>query len=279
MALIKIQDFNSNYQEEVFGGEDIRNYSVYTDITDEKVGTVDEILVDETGRIRYIVVDTGFWIFGKKVLLPIGRARLDFVSRRLYALGFTREGAEALPEYNEEMVVDYDYEERVRSNYRTPTPSSTPAPSSYTRDTYNYDKDPDLYDTQEEDRGPIRLYEERLIANKERHKTGEVTVGKTVRTETASASVPVDKERVVVERRTPTNAGEVVTPGEANFREGEVARVEVYEETADISKQAFVREEVNVKKVVERDFVNAEETLRREELELDVDGNPVVKNS
>lgn len=293
MALIKIKDFNSNYQEEVFGGEDIKSYSVYADISDEKVGTIDDLLVDETGRIRYVVVDTGFWIFGKKVLLPIGRCRIDFISKRLYALGFTREGAEALPEYDEGMVVDYDYEERVRTNYRgssAPTPvasapaelaptsatSEVSAPSSYSRDSYSYDKDPDLYNTKQEDHGPIRLYEERLIANKERNKTGEVRVGKTVATETATASVPVEKERIVVERHTPSNAGEAITPGEADFREGEVARIEVYEETADITKQAFVREEVNVKKVVDRDLVTSQETLRREELDLDVEGNPTV---
>jgi stress response protein YsnF len=51
----------------------------------------------------------------------------------------------------------------------------------------------------------------------------------------------------------------------------------VYEETADIGKQAFVREEVNVRKEVKRDTVDATETLRREELEVDVNGKPVVE--
>jgi uncharacterized protein (TIGR02271 family) len=50
----------------------------------------------------------------------------------------------------------------------------------------------------------------------------------------------------------------------------------VYEETADITKQAFVREEVNIRKEVERDTVDVTETLRREELEVDVNGKPVL---
>lgn len=54
----------------------------------------------------------------------------------------------------------------------------------------------------------------------------------------------------------------------------------MYEETADIQNQAFVREEVNVRKEVARDTVNATETLRREELDVEVDGKPMIdKNS
>ena len=119
------------------------------------------------------------------------------------------------------------------------------------------------------------MYEERLLTNKERHKTGEVAIGKHVESETAQVSIPVEKERVIIERTSPTDAREV-TPGSVDFREGEVARMEVYEETADIQKQAFVREEVTVRKEVERDTVNATETLRREELDVDVDGKPII---
>jgi stress response protein YsnF len=51
----------------------------------------------------------------------------------------------------------------------------------------------------------------------------------------------------------------------------------VYEETAEIGKQAFVREEVTIRKEVERGTVDATETLRREELEVDVNGKPVIQ--
>ena len=77
---------------------------------------------------------------------------------------------------------------------------------------------------------------------------------------------------------TPTDAGTAVAPGEVNFTEGEVARIEVYEETPDIHKEAFVREEVRVRKVVERDTVEAEETIRREELDVNTEGHPVVND-
>ncbi|MGL5921765.1 DUF2382 domain-containing protein, partial [Chroococcidiopsis sp.] len=61
-----------------------------------------------------------------------------------------------------------------------------------------------------------------------------------------------------------------------DFHEGEVARVEVYEEVPDIHKEAFVREEIRVKKVVEQETVQVQETVRREELDVDTEGRPVV---
>jgi len=289
MPLFKIGDFNPNYREEAFDGADVKGLDVHAGRTDEKIGSIYDVLVDETGSFRYFVIDTGFWIFGKKVLLPVGRCRIDADVRRIYATGISsKEQAEKLPEYDDSMTVDYDYEERVRHVYRTPIGGSvqpaTPRPVSNQprtvpsdRNTYAYEHEPSLYQMNEQEHQKLRLYEERLVANKIRRQTGEVAIGKRVETETARVSVPVEKERVVIERRTPENVGTTVTPGEHDFREGEVVHMRVYEETADIGKQAFVREEVNVRKEIKRDTVDATETLRREELEVDVNGKPVVE--
>lgn len=278
MALQRLEEFYPNYREEIFAGDDIKGFDVYAGDSDEKVGTVYDALVDETGRFRYLVVDTGIWIFGKKVLLPIGSARFDYGDRRVYATGLrSKAQAEQLPAYNELEPIDYDSEERVRGVYRNQntTPAAS-APASYDRSSYSYDLDKPLYETNEQNHQTLKLYEERLVANKNRQKTGEVAVGKRVETETARASVPIEKERVVIERVTPADAGRVVSVGDTDFQSGEVARMEVYEETADIHKEAYVREEVNVRKEVVRDTVQGEETLRREELDIKTDGTPVV---
>lgn len=118
------------------------------------------------------------------------------------------------------------------------------------------------------DNDKIRLYEERLMVNKQREKSGEVAIGKRIETETTEVAVPIEKERIVVERRDAVDST-AVNPATANFGGGEVARMEVYEESANIEKQAFVREEVNVRKEVEHDTVEARETIRREELEVE----------
>jgi len=298
MLLYKIEDFNESYREVAFDGKDIKGLDVYAGNTDEKIGTVDTVLVDQTGRLRYFVVETGFWIFGKKVLVPIGLCRIDFNANRVYAKGLqTKEQVENLPMYENGMVVDYDYEEQVRRVYRTPTvqasvpveaslpleaspiigatarvsntvPASNQARiASYDRKTYHYDKEPEMYQMNDRDHQKLKLYEERLVAKKTNHKTGEVVIGKRVETETARVSVPVEKERAVIERVTPEDAGTPINP-EAAFGEQEVVRMELYEETADIKKQAFLREEVNIRKEVETDTVEATEILRSEELDV-----------
>lgn len=185
------------------------------------------------------------------------------------------------------MVVDYDYEESVRGIYRenatgTSAPVSGQAPvnaqAAYTRDDYTYERDADLYtlnDTENRNQ-PIRLYEERLVADKDAVKTGDVVVGKRVESETASVSIPVEKERVVIERSAPTTT----TAGTTNhtFKEGEVARVEVYEEKANVRKEAVLSEEVTVRKEREQEMISRQETVRREELDVTADDDSVVLN-
>lgn len=123
----------------------------------------------------------------------------------------------------------------------------------------------------------LKLYEERLKVDKDTVQAGQVSVGKRVETETATVAVPLQKEKVVIER-TPGTAT-AVAPGTEAFQSGEVANVEVYEERANVQKEAFVAEEVNVRKETVQDTVTATEKLRREELDVDTDGKTVVRDS
>lgn len=281
MALYRIKDFDPDYRNH-FDNQDVVGLDLYSGA--EKVGSVDDLLVDDEGRFRYLIINTGVWILGKRVLLPIGQARIDYKAKRVFVDGLSRSQVEALPEFTNEDAIDYDYEEQVRTSYR-PTATQlgkdrTVASKTYDRESYRYDHDSALYGMNDRDHQNLRLYEERLIANKQRQKTGEVVVGKRVETERAQVQVPIEKERVVIERTTPADAGRAVAPGEAAFDQGEVARVEVYEETPNIRKEAFVREQVNVRKEVDQETVNAEDEIRREELDVDTKGRAVVdKNS
>lgn len=277
MSLHKIKDFDPDYRQH-FDTTDIIGFDLYA--ANEKVGSVDNIIVDEQGNFRYFVINTGAWILGKKTLLPIGRARIDENAGRIYADSLSRTQIENLPEFDEDALIDYDYEERTRGVYRQDTAaagttdSTSPTPNDLaSRDTYDYKQDADLYDLNERDHQSLKLYEERLIANKTRQKTGEVSLGKRVETETAQVSIPIEKERVVIER----TAGDAtpVAPGEAAFQSGEVARMEIYEETPDIRKEAFVREEVSIRKEVDRETVEAQEQLRREELDVEKEGRTI----
>ena len=97
------------------------------------------------------------------------------------------------------------------------------------------------------------MKEERLHAEKRPVETGEVTVRKEVHTENKTLEVPVQREKVVIER-TPVH-GRAATEGVAagDIREGEQIRVPVREEQVNVSKEPVVTEEVKVGKRVVQD--------------------------
>lgn len=312
MAIHKISDFDPDYRNHFDDRvKDIKGLDLY--VNDDKVGSVNDILVDDRGEIRYLIINTGNWLVGKHVLLPIGFARIDYNANRVYAKNLTKSQVEALPEFKEDMTVDYDHEERVRGVYRgmgtTPqdistgaglgvATSSMAAPEAmlpvetgyadadlamantsdtannyqYDRDTYNYDREPNLYGIDEENHPNLKLYSERLIANKQRQKTGEAVISKRIETETAQASIPITKERVEVERM-PASTTTPVAPGDGAFQAGEVSRVEIYEEVPEFHKETYVREEVRVNKVVETETASASERIRREEVDVNIDAD------
>ncbi|MBW4479071.1 MAG: DUF2382 domain-containing protein [Tolypothrix brevis GSE-NOS-MK-07-07A] len=272
MPLYKLEDFDPNYRD-TFDGDDVKALDLYTE-GKEKIGSVADALVDPEGRFRYLVINTGVASLGKKILLPIGLSHIDYPEKRVYVDGLSKSQVEHLPEYKDSITVDYDYEEKVRNVYR---PEGREV--NYNRDTYNYEQEPSFYNLNDQSHQTLKLYEERLVANKTRVKTGEVSVGKHIQTETARVSVPVEKDRVVIERITPTTSEAVTDSRELKFEEGEVARIELYEETPDIHKETFVREEVRVRKVVDKETVEAQETIRREELDIDTQGDLHVNKS
>ncbi|MCG6134478.1 MAG: DUF2382 domain-containing protein [Nostoc sp. LLA-1] len=269
MPLYKLAEFDPNYRE-TFGGDDVKSLDLYTE-GGMKIGSVAEALVDQDGRFRYLVIDTSLDSIGKKILLPIGLAHINYPAKRVEVDGLNKQQVEHLPEYREGITVNEDYEKQIRHVFRTSSNDSASA-----HETFSYEKEPNLYNLNEQSHQTIRLYEERLIAQKHRVKSGEVAVSKHIETQTAQVTVPITKERVLIERVLPTQIGTVVDSNSLQFQEGEVVRIELYEETPDIHKEAFVREEVRVKKVVDRHTVEAQDTIRREELDIDTTGELYV---
>lgn len=164
MPLHKIKDFDPDYRNH-FDDRDILKFDVYSG--SEKVGSVDDLLVDDAGQFRYLVLNTGVWIVGKKVLLPIGRARINEADRRVYVDGLTREQVKNLPEYTGEPI-DYDYEERVRGIYRpmVATGRTTGVHTTYDRHSYRYDNDPALYHLNDRDHHYLRRSQERMLSGR-----------------------------------------------------------------------------------------------------------------
>src|SRR5215207_4588976 len=92
---------------------DLTGFSV--EATDGGIGKVDEATY-ETSR-SYIVVDTGPWIFGKKVLLPAGVIdRVDLDSQTVF-VNRTKDEIKDSPEFDEATDGDEDYRTRVSEYY------------------------------------------------------------------------------------------------------------------------------------------------------------------
>ncbi len=82
---------------------------------DGSVGKVDEATYDAGGS--HIVVDTGPWIFGKKVLLPAGVVRGIDELDELVFVNRTKEQIKHAPEYDESKASDEEYRSRVGGYY------------------------------------------------------------------------------------------------------------------------------------------------------------------
>jgi len=76
--------------------------------TDGAIGNLDAATYDVGGS--YIVVDTGFWIFGKKRMLPAGVIdRIDYEARKVHV---------NLSKYEIREAPDYDTEREREEAYR-----------------------------------------------------------------------------------------------------------------------------------------------------------------
>ena len=84
---------------------------------DGSIGKIDEATNEVGGS--YIVVDTGPWIFGKKVLLPAGVIQtVDLDEQKVY-VNRTKDEIKDSPEFDESTYRDTEYHDRVGSYYGT----------------------------------------------------------------------------------------------------------------------------------------------------------------
>jgi hypothetical protein len=94
---------------------DLDGFSV--EAKDGKVGKVDEATHEAGGS--FLIVDTGPWIFGKKVMLPAGVVeRIDPESETVF-VDLTKDEIKNAPEYDENTGRDdKDYRWRLGDHYR-----------------------------------------------------------------------------------------------------------------------------------------------------------------
>jgi hypothetical protein len=91
------------FEGDVYGGDvDVVGYKV--EAIDGSIGKVDEATYD--AGASYVVVDTGPWIFGRRVLLPAGTIeRVDWDEKDVY-VDRTKDEIKDSPELRDEDLVD-----------------------------------------------------------------------------------------------------------------------------------------------------------------------------
>jgi hypothetical protein len=105
------------YRDEAIGDIDLAGYSV--EAVDGGIGKVDEASYDVGAG--FVVVDTGPWIFGRKVLLPAGVIdRIDTDSETVF-VACTKDEVKESPELDETLMRDEEGRTRIGSYYEGTT--------------------------------------------------------------------------------------------------------------------------------------------------------------
>ena len=87
----------------------------HVEAADGSIGKVHEA-THATGA-SHLVVDTGPWIFGRRVLVPAGTVtHIDHTDRRIY-LDRTKEQVSSAPEFEPEQLSEPTYQDKVGGYY------------------------------------------------------------------------------------------------------------------------------------------------------------------
>ena len=118
MAMVEIW----TYRSEMWAGTDLTGFSV--EAVDGGIGKIDEATYDVGSS--YIVVDTGPWIFGKKVMLPAGVIdRVDAEEEKVF-VDRTKEEIKDAPEFDKDTYMSETYRSSIGGYYGRASAGSRP---------------------------------------------------------------------------------------------------------------------------------------------------------
>ena len=256
--LIRLQDIQATHRDLI--GDDYYDPTGKTayGVNEEKIGKIDGALVeDTTGRIRYLIVDAGGWFSSKEVLVPAGLVRI--VGDDVFFDSLTKSQVEAMEVY------DHDYQYSYKEQYEKDR-------QAFVADTVPAEERVEIDDTHYDAPNTLELLEERLTVNKDRIVAGLVKVGKHVVTEERNVNVELEEEHANIQR---TNVDRVTDRKIGDAGASETVEVELEAERARVGKETYVTEEVSVGKTTERHTETIVETIQREELDVNDEGNVV----
>ena len=264
-------------------------YTVY-DQSDQKIGKVDDLFLDENDQPEYVGVKMGF-LGTRSTLIPMELATTD-ESAGTITVSTDKETAKNGPAFDDDREITPEFESELYSYYGLSrsgsesgsygsyysdesTDAGTVGPGMSMGDTesgefrehavddegVNQSQGDDLED---EDELRVQRTEEELAAGTREREAGALNVRKRVRTDRERIEVPTRHEEVTVER-VPLSEG---TATETQIGDDEVS-IPVTEEEVVVEKRPVAKEEVRIRKDVVEDTEVVEEDVRREEIDVD----------
>jgi hypothetical protein len=96
--------------------KELRGYDIQA--SDESIGHIDDFIVeDDIWEIRYLVIDTSNWWFGKRVLVaPQWASRISWEQRNV-CINMSRQAIKDSPEYDPSVTLEREYETRLHDHY------------------------------------------------------------------------------------------------------------------------------------------------------------------
>jgi hypothetical protein len=102
-----------SFRDPSWQGTDLSGYKV--EAIDGEIGKVDSA-TNDVGQ-SYLIVNTGPWIFGRKVMLPAGVVKsVDQTDHRVF-VERTKDLIQNAPEFNDQMVDDKNYRHSLGTYY------------------------------------------------------------------------------------------------------------------------------------------------------------------
>ena len=101
------------YRQTTWKQTDLSGFSV--EAIDGSIGKIDQASNEVSGS--FIVVDTGPWIFGKKVMLPAGVIQDVDLDAQTIFVNRTKDEIKNAPEFDEQRYHDQDYRNELGSYY------------------------------------------------------------------------------------------------------------------------------------------------------------------
>lgn len=117
----------------------------------------------------------------------------------------------------------------------------------------------------------MKLREEELDIDKHEVSAGEVEIRKEVHEDTKQVEIPVSREEIYVDRK-PVHREE--TAGTTGEMKDETINVPLKEEEIEVRKRPVVKEEVEIGKKKVQDTEEVFDTVKREELDVNMDKKP-----